>query len=690
MKVFYHSALVTKELEQGSVFRAVPSKSHLEIEQERGDQDFDILLNGNILDSCIETIEIESDADLVIRTQGGGKHTYSVKPLVHELSNEYAMAYEQFQYEYLDKPDNEIESIKAGHLKMYAVDQSAEVFDWTETFDKIEAAFIAFKSICAKPKSHLKAVNQVRPIETVKRIGYESIPYLAAHSEDWHARTASGLKPARLFSRVEDDEYQIYENRVVKTIIDLILSFLRKKEKELKDQYEQLHGIMNSSVQTGSFGFDVSFQKAVAELIVSDKTGDDYRSKALELADELHKRSKLLLKKYRTLRSTRLYRYLKKAKPVSNPLNETNILLMDKHYNVVFVLWKEIHKLIVPKQITEEKKLELKYTYDDYLLFCKTLCGYTAHVLNFNIEKDGLYFRPEDNLELLIEEQDGLINLILVDRTRRKLTVSNGLQIPILPGTEYMSFSYDGNELSWKNTVNIDEIEDFCSRFKTRESRGKEQAEEQKKYRAIKQAIDQRQREYSTPKHSKTIICPAVVELKNDTRNTFKEYVVSCAEKIADKQNADYVIVALPRCSEDEQKVIEYAKVENHKILILPLTMFDINSFRRLQNVLLRMILSFDTGHCPACGNIGREHHNQYVCDNCYHLVLTKTICPNSDCKNTYYYLSYDASDDTILKMQHVDEDNFYQIDGLYQYKDVVPMSVESGKLRTVCPHCHK
>ena len=689
MKIIYYSALVTKELDQGNVFRTAPGKACLKIEKERGDLDFDVLFNGSILDSNIDFIDIETDAELVIRTQGG-KRTYSVKPLVHELSNGYAMAYEQFQYEYLDKPDNEIESIKAGFLKMYAVDQSAEVYDWTETFDNIDVSFKAFKSICEKPKSHLKAVNEVRPIETVKRIGYESIPYLAAHSEDWLARTASGLKPARLFSRVEDDEYQIYENRVVKTLIDLILSFLRKKEKELKDQYEQLRGIMNSSVQTGSFGFDVSFQKAVSELIVSDEAGDDYRSKALELAEKLHKKSKILLKKYRTLRSTRLYKYLKKARAVSNPLNETNILLMDKHYKVVFVLWKEIHKLIAPKQITEEKKLELKYTYDDYLLFCKALCGYTAHVLSFDIEKDGLYFRPEDNLELSIEERDGLINLVLVDRTRRSLTVTNGLKIPISPGTEYESFSYDGNELSWKSTADVDEIERFCSIFKTRESRGKEKADEQKKYRAIKQAIDQRQREYSTPKRAKTIICPAVVELENDTRNTFKEYAVSCAEKIADDQVADYVIIALPRCSEDEQKVIEYAKYESERALILPLTMFDINSFRRLQNVLLRMILSFGMERCPSCGNVGREHYNRYVCDNCYHLALTKTICPNPECKHTYYYLSYDASDNTILKMQCVDQDNFYQFDSLYQYKDVVPMSIECGKLRTICPNCHK
>ncbi|NLE26187.1 MAG: hypothetical protein GX625_12755, partial [Clostridiaceae bacterium] len=241
-----------------------------------------------------------------------------------------------------------------------------------------------------------------------------------------------------------------------------------------------------------------------------------------------------------------------------------------------------------------------------------------------------------------------------------------------------------------RNTADDDEIERFCSLFKTRESRGKEQADEQKKYRAIKQAIDQRQREYTTPKYVKAIVYPAVVELENDTRNTFKDYAVSCAEKIAIDKEADYVIVALPRCSEDEQKIIEYAKYESQKVLILPLTMFDINSFRRLQNILLRMILSLRMGRCPSCGDIGREHDNQRVCDNCYHLVLTKAICPNHECKHTYYYLSYDVSDDTILKMQCVDEDNFYQVDSLYQYKDVVPMSVESGKLRTICPHCHK
>lgn len=127
-------------------------------------------------------------------------------------------------------------------------------------------------------------------------------------------KNSKWAKASETFSRVEDDEYQIYENRVVKTLIDLILAFLRKTEKELRDQSEQLRGIINSSVQTGSFGFDVSFQKAVAELLSSDDKDSEYRSKALDLAEKLHRQARRLLKKYRGLRQSRLYRYLKRAK----------------------------------------------------------------------------------------------------------------------------------------------------------------------------------------------------------------------------------------------------------------------------------------------------------------------------------------------------------------------------------------
>lgn len=147
-------------------------------------------------------------------------------------------------------------------------------------------------------------------------------------------------------------------------------------------------------------------------------------------------------------------------------------------------------------------------------------------------------------------------------------------------------------------------------------------------------------------------------------------------------------IIAVPVCGEDEQKIISYAKGNGANVMILPLTMFDINSFRRLQNVMLRQIVSLNTGHCPCCGGEMRGRDNQMVCDNCNQMMLTKTICPNPDCRHEYYYLSFDVSAETLSKMKDVDPDNFYQVDSLYQYKDIVNMSVDTGKIRTICPHC--
>ena len=690
MKVIYHSTLRNTELEPGKILRTIPAKSYLELKKENGDDQCDVIFNGTLIESNYENLICDGEAELVIR-QGDGRNVYTIRNSVQPLSMKYARAYEQFSFENRDRVSDEVESIQLGEVKLYAVDQSTEVYDWSDVFRQIEDAFSPFKSICERPKSHLKAVNEVRPIETVKRIGYESIPYLAAHSDDWLARTASGLKPARLFSRVEDDEYQIYENRVVKTLIDLIISFLRKTEKQLRDQRDQLQGVMNSSVQTGSFGFDISFQKAVSELMSADCRGDEYRSKSFELVDKLQRKAYLLLKKYRTLRRSKLYRYLKKAKLVSNPLNETNILVMDKYYKVVFSLWKTIHHVIVPKTIEEESQIKFRDICDAYQEFCATLCGYAAHVLGFELIKDGVYKREADQIQLVISSlEDNTVRVVLSDTSRRSLIVPKGMEIPITAGESKNGFTYDGRILDWRNDVTNDDIDNFCSLFKTRESRGREQSEEKRKYAALKQIIDDQQRKYQKPKENSFLIIPVAVEIGTENRSLFKSSMEALATELRIQKPNGELIVALPACNENEQKVIDYAREDGQQVAILLLTMFDINSFRRIQNVLYRHILQLEKGTCPNCGGKMREHNNQAVCDACGQLTVTRTICPNPGCRHEYSYMGYDVADDTIRKMQEVSPDNFFQWDSLYQYKDIVNMTVKSGKIRTICPHCHQ
>lgn len=690
MKVYYHSALADIELTPGGVLRTVPCKAYLELHKEKTESPCELLYNGSVIDSETKKIACNEEAELVVR-QNGERYVYSLRPLLQPLPTKYARAYEQFAYEYRDRDQDEISSIQVGRLKLYAVDQSAEVHDWTGVFDQIERAFYPFQSICEKPKSHLKAANEVRPIEAVKRIGYESIPYLAAHSEDWLARTASGLKPARLFSRVEDDEYQIYENRVVKTLIDLILGFLRKTEKQLRDQRDQLRGIINSSVQTGSFGFDVSFQKAVSELMSSDDKGADYRSKSLERVETLQARAYFLLKRYRTLCQTRLYRLLKRAKPVSNPLNETNILVLDKYYRVIFKLWKTIHQVVAPKAAEEESWIPFADVCEAYQQFCATLCGYAAHSLGFQLLEDGHYERSNDHIDLVVHRaEDGHVQVVLKDTEPRSAIVPAGITLPIAAGMNSHGISYDGHALIWPNDIAPDAIKGFCGLLQTKESRGKEQSEEKRNYAALKSLLDQAQRSFDQPGETSFVIFPTAIELGAENCTSFKTAMETVAGKFLQKNPTEQMIVAMPICNESEQKLTQYAKEDGKRLSLLSLTMFDINSFRRVQNVLYRQILQLDKGSCPNCGGTMRRHENQMICDGCNQLTLTKTICPHPECRHAYFYMGYDVPEATLQKMQNVKQQSFFEWDGLYQYKDIVNMTVASGKIRTICPRCHQ
>ena len=146
MRVYYHSALKDTEIASGSVLRTVPCKARLELQREKSDNSCEILYNGTIIDSDTEDIECAEEADLVIR-QSGRRDTYSIRHSIHPLSVKYARAYEQFSYEYRDAGSDEVSSIQLGSLKLYAVDQSTEVYDYTDVFDQMEAAFNAFKQI---------------------------------------------------------------------------------------------------------------------------------------------------------------------------------------------------------------------------------------------------------------------------------------------------------------------------------------------------------------------------------------------------------------------------------------------------------------------------------------------------------------------------------------------------------------
>ena len=159
------------------------------------------------------------------------------------------------------------------------------------------------------------------------------------------------------------------------------------------------------------------------------------------------------------------------------------------------------------------------------------------------------------------------------------------------------------------------------------------------------------------------------------------------AELVLEKYKANLVVVSLANIDICEQKITTYAKYQDNNIAFLPLTLFDINSYRRIQNLLLRFIARIDNNHCPYCGTAFRNSSNRHKCESCG-LVTTTTQCEVNN-SHKFTYLSYELKSEKIEQMENVDYEQFYLVDSLFHYKDIVGMKVEHGSIRPVCPYCH-
>ncbi|MBN2540589.1 MAG: hypothetical protein JXB08_03585 [Bacilli bacterium] len=118
----------------------------------------------------------------------------------------------------------------------------------------------------------------------------------------------------------------------------------------------------------------------------------------------------------------------------------------------------------------------------------------------------------------------------------------------------------------------------------------------------------------------------------------------------------------------------------------------DIDSFRRIQQIILRGMIYSDTKRtvCPFCGGHLSKHplHGHYQCDDCM-IQIKEDKCPNTS--KSYYY-----TDTTLQKVDTTnqngvrDEDNFFykrEIESSMYFRNITNI-VENGGI--VCPHCQE
>ena len=556
-----------------------------------------------------------------------------------------------------------------------------------------------------KPKQHLKQVNEVRPAAVVSRIGQESISHLASHSEHWKGIKASGLVPERLLARTLEDDYAIYENLAVKTMVDKLYREMKILSEENIDCYMQMDiddGHAVSGEQKTYFHARDVLLKGMDEDTVA------YNQLILE---EQRIYIQRIIEKLGKCRSTPLYRTLKRAKPIHGKLKKTNIFMMDKYYKYAYKLWDllENRQEASPYDTVQEISSE-------YDLFCKILFIFALKYFHFapdNIDANIFSGQAFEEISysfgrwhLQIENRkneklgtDGFTITMFMDNTIEVKTGSIDISEGII--RRYSNMSKINDTLIFDKPLCDREQEDLIKDLKVAWPNNKQKSWsselKQRMYASFSTANSEMKRVQFVPwKYA----LPDNLEDVNQTLSQIKD----CLD-ISEYDMTFIVTTTRPNefsNIEDIQTLrglLNYGKANNKvgleegNIGIIPIGLNDINSYRRYTKILLDLMISLDRERktCPICGeqlNVGRGgQSNVASCHSCgFQIINTKC----SECGQDFAFTRYTLPKSTTET--NSDNPGFKLIANEHQFgfKNITDVYLEEGQIHPICPSCGK
>lgn len=246
-------------------------------------------------------------------------------------------------------------------------DQLLEMASMTQFERLLEATFNAghLQAIAKRPRMDMRYDIQLMPVARVQRIATRAIVRLAAHSEDWHCRTLSGVQPARLLAQVSEDELTIYENVVFVRLLDRCHQLLENRVRDLS----RLRATQQRAADLADpERLHQRLLRHFCELWGRALTRESQETDSIDATLITLKR---LLHKVAQLRHSSLYQSIPRQRRVSLTLRTTNILQHDPNYCQLRPLWQEAHVGVVA-QLTDPAEVlaaqaRLYATYAEYV-----------------------------------------------------------------------------------------------------------------------------------------------------------------------------------------------------------------------------------------------------------------------------------------------------------------------------------
>lgn len=212
------------------------------------------------------------------------------------------------------------------YIQLIEVDCNIEE-DWILA---IERGINYIAKAIKEDRQFIRNEGEVLPIEKIRRVSKDSIQDLSKHS-NYITRLPQNPEdpviPEKLLMIKRENDYAIYENRVVYTTLCFLKDFIATRLDKIKEATNKYEGkvFIKKKIELGYRTVDVLIE-------INDIQKNDPIALARNAQEEKIKRLDLILNSVLVLLKTPLMQDLSKAPLVSRPVTKTNVLKMNTNF----------------------------------------------------------------------------------------------------------------------------------------------------------------------------------------------------------------------------------------------------------------------------------------------------------------------------------------------------------------------
>lgn len=207
----------------------------------------------------------------------------------------------------------------------------------SEWIEKMEDTLEYLDNILRAPTRLIVNEEEVVKIEKIKKVTVESIKHLAKNAGFIEEVEDDGeVKPGKLLNVFKEETFNTYENRFIYTLIQKMLTIIRKEKKKLIEQNKQISKEYKKfDYQGSSYNGKNKVDVQILLTATNEKSGmtDDKK--------ELLDRIKQLEKNVMNLTLTATYQELEneRVQLITPPLRKNNVILKNVNFQYAAKLW---------------------------------------------------------------------------------------------------------------------------------------------------------------------------------------------------------------------------------------------------------------------------------------------------------------------------------------------------------------